>query len=186
VDLNGSCRDGPLENIGARHIQTSDPRRFNVDTVSKRHTMQEAETFCGNRSGRLTPLVSRLQDSSLAQVERQTSEKERVNTGARSARASRYHPRRVRHLAELGPQKRDPLLEHIRDVWTRRYIETNCTAAIWRNDFGLELRVERGGELIESRLGTAKHRCCSSLINSRRHARRRCIQDLRDRAPHRS
>ena len=26
------------------------------------------------------------------------------------------------------------------------------TAAIWRNDFGLELRVEHGGELIESRL----------------------------------
>ena len=31
-------------------------------------------------------------------------------------------------------------------------IETNCTAAHWRNDFGLELRVEHGGELIESRL----------------------------------
>jgi hypothetical protein len=26
------------------------------------------------------------------------------------------------------------------------------TAAIWRNDFGLELRVENNGELIESRL----------------------------------
>ena len=31
---------------------------------------------------------------------------------------------------------------------TLRYIETNCTASIWRNDFG----VEHGGELIESRL----------------------------------
>jgi hypothetical protein len=51
-----------------------------------------------------------------------------------------------------SPHKREPLLEHVRDVWTLRYVETNCTAAIWRNDFGLELRVEHGGELIESRL----------------------------------
>ena len=51
-----------------------------------------------------------------------------------------------------GPHKREPLLQHVRDVWTLRYIETNCTATIWRNDFGLELRVEHGGELIESRL----------------------------------
>jgi hypothetical protein len=32
------------------------------------------------------------------------------------------------------------------------HIETNCTAAIWRNDFGLQRRVEHGGQLIESRL----------------------------------
>ena len=51
-----------------------------------------------------------------------------------------------------GPAKREPLLEHVRNVWTLRYVETNCTASIWRNDFGLELRVEHGGELIESRL----------------------------------
>ena len=51
-----------------------------------------------------------------------------------------------------GTQRREPTLEHIRDVWTLRYIETNCTAAIWQNDFGLELRVEPRGELIESRL----------------------------------
>jgi hypothetical protein len=37
-------------------------------------------------------------------------------------------------------------------VWTLRYVETNCTATIWRDDFGLELRVLHGGELIESRL----------------------------------
>jgi hypothetical protein len=30
-------------------------------------------------------------------------------------------------------------------------MQSNCTAAIWRNDFGLELRVEHGDELIESR-----------------------------------
>jgi hypothetical protein len=29
-----------------------------------------------------------------------------------------------------GPQKREPLLEHVRDVWTLRYVETNCTAHI--------------------------------------------------------
>jgi hypothetical protein len=51
-----------------------------------------------------------------------------------------------------GPQKPEPLLEHVRDLWTLRYVETNCTASIWRNDFGLEVRVEHGGELIESRL----------------------------------
>jgi hypothetical protein len=37
-------------------------------------------------------------------------------------------------------------------VWTLRYIETNCTAAIYRTTFGVEPRVEHGGELIESRL----------------------------------
>ena len=36
-------------------------------------------------------------------------------------------------------------------MWTLRGITSNVTAAIWRNDFGLELRVEHGGELIESR-----------------------------------
>ena len=51
-----------------------------------------------------------------------------------------------------GPRKRPPTLEHVRDVWTLRYVETNCTAAIWRNNFRLELRVEHGGKLIESRL----------------------------------
>ena len=51
-----------------------------------------------------------------------------------------------------GPQKRPTTLEHIRDVWTLRGITSNVTAAIWRNDFGLELRVLHGEELIESRL----------------------------------
>src|SRR5262245_28350647 len=51
-----------------------------------------------------------------------------------------------------GLEKRESLLERVRDVWTLRYIETNCTAAIYRTTFGLELRVEHGGELIESRL----------------------------------
>jgi hypothetical protein len=31
-------------------------------------------------------------------------------------------------------------------------MQSNRTATIWRNDFGLELRVEHGGELVESRL----------------------------------
>jgi len=51
-----------------------------------------------------------------------------------------------------GPQRRPPTLEHIRDLWTLHWSQSNCTAAIWRNDFGLELRVLHGGELIESRL----------------------------------
>src|SRR5262245_60414236 len=35
---------------------------------------------------------------------------------------------------------------------TQKYELQSCTAAIWRNDLGFELRVEHGGELIESRL----------------------------------
>ena len=60
----------------------------------------------------------------------------------------RYNPARVRHP---GTKKRHPLLEHIRNASTLRYIDANCTAPMWRNDFGLELRIEHGGELIESR-----------------------------------
>jgi hypothetical protein len=44
------------------------------------------------------------------------------------------------------------LLEHVRDLWTLHGIQSICTAGIWRNDFGLELRVEHAGELVESRL----------------------------------
>jgi hypothetical protein len=44
------------------------------------------------------------------------------------------------------------LLEHVRDLWTLHGIQSNCTAAIYRNDFGLELRIDHGDELIESRL----------------------------------
>jgi hypothetical protein len=51
-----------------------------------------------------------------------------------------------------GARKRPPTLEHVRDLRTLHYVQSTCTAAIWRNDFGLELRVEHGGELIASRL----------------------------------
>jgi hypothetical protein len=51
-----------------------------------------------------------------------------------------------------GPQKREPLLEHIRDVWSLHGIQGTCTAAIYRTTFGIELRVLHGDELIESRL----------------------------------
>ena len=51
-----------------------------------------------------------------------------------------------------GPQKREPLLEHVRDLWTLHGIQATCSARIFRNMFGLELRVEHGGELVESRL----------------------------------
>jgi hypothetical protein len=39
----------------------------------------------------------------------------------------------------------------VRDLWTLHGIQSNCTAAIYRTTFGFELRVEHGGELIESR-----------------------------------
>jgi len=67
-------------------------------------------------------------------------------------RRPRYDPRVMDTWPPPGPQNRPPLLEHVRDVWTLHGIQSNVTAAIWRNDFGLELRVEHGGELIESRL----------------------------------
>jgi hypothetical protein len=64
--------------------------------------------------------------------------------------------RRAFRLSETWPppclQPRPPTLEHVRTLWTLHGIQSNCTAAIWRNDFSLELRVEHGGELIESRL----------------------------------
>ena len=43
-------------------------------------------------------------------------------------------------------------LEHVRDLWTLQGVQSNVTVVIWRNDFGLELRVEHGGKLSESRL----------------------------------
>jgi len=51
-----------------------------------------------------------------------------------------------------GPRPRLPTYEHVRDLWTLHGIQSTVTAAIWRNDFGLELRVDHGGELVESRL----------------------------------
>jgi hypothetical protein len=62
----------------------------------------------------------------------------------------------ISRVSETWPppkqQKREPLLEHVRDLWTLRGITSNVTVAIWRDDFGLELRVENNGELIESRM----------------------------------
>src|SRR5262245_9725504 len=56
-------------------------------------------------------------------------------------------------LVELHvPTGRSCRATYARAGWTLRYIETNCTATIWRNDFGVEPRVEHRGELIESRL----------------------------------
>jgi hypothetical protein len=42
--------------------------------------------------------------------------------------------------------------EHVRDVWTLHGIQSTITASLYRSVFGLELRVELAGELIESRL----------------------------------
>src|SRR5262245_58401339 len=58
-----------------------------------------------------------------------------------SVRISRYDPPVSNAWPPLGPQKREPLLEHVCDLWNVRYVETNCTATSWWNDFGLELRV---------------------------------------------
>jgi hypothetical protein len=44
------------------------------------------------------------------------------------------------------------VLKHVRHRWTLHGVMSTCTAAICRNDFGRELRVEHGGGLIESRL----------------------------------
>jgi hypothetical protein len=49
----------------------------------------------------------------------------------------------------LPPQS---LIEPVRDLWTLNGVQGVCTASIWRNDFGLELRVENNGERVESRL----------------------------------
>ena len=65
---------------------------------------------------------------------------------------SAYDPRVSDTWPPPGPQKREPLLEHVRDPWTLHGVQSHVTAAIWQNDFGLELRVEHGGELVESRL----------------------------------
>jgi hypothetical protein len=64
--------------------------------------------------------------------------------------SSRYHQRVSDTWPPPGPQKRPPTLEHVKDLWTLHWSESNCTAAIWRNDFGLEPRVLHGDELIES------------------------------------
>jgi len=33
----------------------------------------------------------------------------------------------------LDRQKRPPTLEHVRDLWTLHWMQSTCTAAIWRN-----------------------------------------------------
>ena len=48
-----------------------------------------------------------------------------------------------------GLQKREPLLEHIRDLWVLHGITSKCVAGLYRNDFGIELRVHLGDDLIE-------------------------------------
>src|SRR5262249_44619591 len=51
-----------------------------------------------------------------------------------------------------GPQKLEPRLEHIRDVWVLHGIESNCVAGLYQTTFGIELRIHQNNELIESRL----------------------------------
>ena len=52
----------------------------------------------------------------------------------------------------LGPQRPEPLLEHIRDVWVLHGIEQECVAGLYRTAFGIELRLHLDDELTESRL----------------------------------
>jgi hypothetical protein len=59
---------------------------------------------------------------------------------------------RVSHWPPLGPQKRPSRLEHVRDLWVLSGIQSKCVAGLYRNDFGIELRIHFGNELLESRL----------------------------------
>jgi hypothetical protein len=47
-------------------------------------------------------------------------------------------------------------------------ITSNSTASIYQNDFGVELRVEHHGQLLESRLSRYGDRCCRSLKKRKR------------------
>jgi len=51
-----------------------------------------------------------------------------------------------------GPQKPEPLLEHIHDVWVLHGIERNCVAGLYRTTIGIELGLHLGNDLIQSRL----------------------------------
>jgi len=51
-----------------------------------------------------------------------------------------------------GPQQRPPRLEHIATFGLLLGIYSTCIAGLYRNNFGIELRIDLGNELIESRL----------------------------------
>jgi hypothetical protein len=80
--------------------------------------------------------------------------RKRITRAAPSRFASRpiSNPRVPDTWPPPGPRKRPATLEHVGDLWTLNFAQSTCTAAIWRNDFGLELRVLHGDELVESRL----------------------------------
>lgn len=46
----------------------------------------------------------------------------------------------------------EPVLEHVRDLWTLYGTQRTCTAAIYRHESGLELRVSLDGELTHTQL----------------------------------
>ena len=46
----------------------------------------------------------------------------------------------------------EPMLAHVRDVWTLHGIQSTVTASIYRNTFGLELRIDLAGELMRTQL----------------------------------
>jgi hypothetical protein len=55
-----------------------------------------------------------------------------------------------------GPQKQEPLLEHVRDLWVLHGIESNCIAGLYQTTFGIGLRIHQNNELIESRLSKVR------------------------------
>jgi hypothetical protein len=46
----------------------------------------------------------------------------------------------------------ESLLEHVRDLWTLHGIQSKVTAAIYRHDFGLKVRIDLTGELMHTQL----------------------------------
>jgi hypothetical protein len=61
--------------------------------------------------------------------------------------------RGVRPLANTRPTAPpEPLVDHLRDLWSLHGIESNCVAGLYATTFGVELRIHQNNELVESRL----------------------------------
>ena len=51
-----------------------------------------------------------------------------------------------------APRAADSAFEHVRDLWTLYGPQATCTAAIYRSESGLQLRISLGGELTHQQL----------------------------------
>jgi hypothetical protein len=84
-----------------------------------------------------------------------------------------------------GPQKREPRLEHIRDVWVLHGIERKCVAGLYRTTFLVESRLSRYGEapllLIaeEAKQDLLKHGWTELPLNATRSRETHLIRDVR-------